>query len=72
MTMKRSIQWHEVSLAGWERRIAEEEEDLQRLENRLPKMRQFAERLRSQIARAKRLGKDGFDREKFQPEKGGE
>ena len=28
--------------------------------------------LESQIARAKRLGKDGFDADKFQPEKGGE
>ena len=70
--MKRSIQWHEECLAGWERRIAEGEEAVQRLANRLPKMRQFAERLRSQIARAKRLGKGGFDRERFQPEKGGE
>ena len=72
MTMKRSIQWHEVSLAWWESRIAEEEEELQSLANRLAKSRQDADRLRSQIARAKRLRKDGFDREKFQPEKGGE
>ena len=70
--MKRSIQWHEVSLAGWEGRIAEEEEELQRLAKRLAKSRQHAERLRSQIARARRMGKDGFDRERFQPEKGGE
>ena len=70
--MKHSIEWHEEGLAHWERRNAEEEEQLQRLANRLAKSRQDAERLRSQIARAKRLGKDGFDRERFQPEKGGE
>ena len=72
MTMKLSIEWHEVSLAGCEKRIAETEEELQSLANCLAKLRQIAERLRSQIARAKRLGKGGFDRERFQPEKGGE
>ena len=72
MTMKRPISWHERSLAAQERRIAEGKEELQRLANCLAKLRQDAERLRSQIARAKRLVKDGFDREKFQPEKGGE
>ena len=70
--MKRLIVWHEESLAQWQRHIAEEEEELRRLEKRLTKSRQDAERLRSQIARAKRLRKDGFDSEKFQPEKGGE
>ena len=72
MTMKRPIEWHEEGLAHWERHIAEGEEELQRLAKRLTKSRQDAERLRSQIARAKRLGKDGFDEERFQPEKGGE
>ena len=72
MTMKRPIMWHEESLAQWERHIAEGEQELQPLANRLAKLRQDAERLRSQIARAKRMGKDGFDEERFQPEKGGE
>jgi hypothetical protein len=70
--MKRPIEWHEECLAHWDRRNAEDEEQLQRLANRLAKSRQDAERLRSQIALAKRLGKDGFDEERFQPEKGGE
>jgi hypothetical protein len=70
--MKRSIEWHEEGLAHWESRIAEEEKELQRRANHLARSRQGAERLRSQIARAKRLGKDGFDQERFQPEKGGE
>jgi uncharacterized coiled-coil protein SlyX len=70
--MKRPIKWYEECLAHWERRNAEEEEQLQRLAKSLAKSRQDAERLRSQIARAKRLGKDGFDEERFQPEKGGE
>ena len=66
--MKHSMLWNEKRLAGWETHIAEEH--LQRLAKRLAKSRQDAERLRSQIARAKRLGKDGFDEERFQPEKG--
>ena len=70
--MKRPIKWYEEGLAHWESRIAEEEKELQRMAERLAKSRQDAERLRSQIARAKRLGKDGFDEERFQPEKGGE
>ena len=70
--MKHSIEWHERSLAAWERHIKQREEELQNLAERLAKLQQDAERLRSQIARAKRLGKDGFDEERFQPEKGGE
>ena len=60
--MRRSIEWHDEGLAHW----------LQRLANHLAKYRHKAERRRSQIARAKRMGKDGFDEERFQPEKGGE
>jgi len=70
--MKRPIKWHEESLEAYERHIKRIEEELQSLAERLATSRQLAERLRSQIARAKRLGKDGFDEEKFQPEKGGE
>ena len=70
--MKRSIQWHEESLAAREMNIKRREGELQNLAECLAKLRQDAERLRSQIARARRMGKDGFDRERFQPEKGGE
>ena len=68
--MKRSIEWHEERLEWHEGRVKRLEEELQRLEKLLAESRQDAERLRSQIARAKRLGKDGFDGERFQPEKG--
>ena len=68
--MKRSIEWHEERLEWHEGRVKRLEEELQRLEKVLAESRQNAKRLRSQIARAKRLRKDGFDSEKFQPEKG--
>ena len=70
--MRHSIEWHEKCLEGREGRVKRLEEELQRLEKFVAESRQDAERLRSQIARAKRLGRDEFDSEKFQPEKGGE
>ena len=70
--MKRPIKWHEESLKARERGIQRKEAELETLAEMLAESRQDAERLRSQIARAKRLGKDGFDEERFQPEKGGE
>ena len=69
--MKRPIKWHEESLAHGENSLVHLELQHKAATRKLEESRAALQKLRSQIARAKRLGKDGFDRDKFQPEKGG-
>ncbi len=70
--MKRPIKWHEECLANGENWLAQLELQHKAATRKLEKSRAALQQLKSQIARAKRLGKDGFDEERFQPEKGGE
>ena len=70
--MKRPIKWHEECLANQEIWLAHLELQHKAATRKLEESRAAVQKLRSQIARAKRLGKDGFDPDKFQPEKGGE
>ena len=70
--MKRPIKWHEECLANKENWLAHLELQHKAETRKLEESRAALQKLRLQIARAKRLGKDGFDEERFQPEKGGE
>ena len=70
--MKRPIKWHEECLASGENWLVHLELQHKAATRKLEERRAALQKLRSQIARAKRLGKDGFDEERFQPEKGGE
>lgn len=68
---KRPIESHEKSLKNQLEYIQTQRHRMECLVRDVAQLEADAARLRSQIQRAKRLGKDGFDRDKFQPEKGG-
>ena len=73
---KYPIKWHEECLKNQERYLVERKSEAKRQIEALTKDIENLEAdvlcLRLQIQRAKRLKKDGFDPDKFQPEKGGE
>jgi hypothetical protein len=66
--MKRSIAWHEDCLANQYRYAQRTNAEGVRLIAKAAEGYESAHEYKKQIERAKRLGKDGFDAEKFKAE----
>jgi uncharacterized protein (DUF3084 family) len=63
--MKMPITWHENNLKNRRSSLQRKTEELQRLQASIDASEKELVELEAQIVYAKRLGKDGFDEEKF-------
>jgi len=63
--MKMSIKWHEECLNAEKQSLQRQIELVDREKRTEERYRKDVERYEAQIARAKKLGKDGFDSERF-------
>lgn len=65
---KMSIKWHEECLENQERYLLYLSHEYITAEQKYKKLKIENEKYRRQIERAKKLNKDGFDRERFKDE----
>lgn len=65
--MKQSIQWHERCLASMEQALRAKIEQRAALEREIAKLGHTCQYYAQQIGKARALGKDGFDEDRFKP-----
>jgi hypothetical protein len=65
--MKRPIQWHIDCLKGWRESLERKKQEVDNARKELERMQGKLLIYAMQIDRAKKLGKDGFDEDKFKP-----
>lgn len=63
--MKKPIAWHEECLKNWLESIERKRGEIERMQYGLEDSERGAKYLALQISSAKRIGKDGFDSERF-------
>ena len=63
--MKRSLEWHKECLENRKAHLLQKEEDYVRRGFEMKRLRASIEFLENQIKEAERLGKDGFDPDRF-------
>lgn len=68
--LKQTIRWHKDGLAASRQWLAVREAELEDLAKSVTLYRQSLEFLAKQIQEAERLGKDGFDAERFMRPRG--